>query len=61
MLRIRKNQGGDLRHPLDIQKAKMWGGAMMIMLVVAVMTVEGETFNIDMPETVNNDLVRLGR
>ena len=31
------------------------------MLVVAVMTVEGEVFKIDMPETVNNDLARLGR
>ena len=38
----------------------MWVGVMM-MLVVAVMTVEGETFNIDQPDTVNNDLVRLGR
>ena len=38
----------------------MWAG-VMLMLVVAVMTVEGETFNIDLPETVNNDLARLGR
>ena len=38
----------------------MWVG-VIIMLVVAVMTVEGETFNIDQPDTVNNDLVRLGR
>ena len=34
---------------------------MIVLLVVAVITVEGETFNIDLPETVNNDLARLGR
>ena len=38
-----------LRHP---QTGKMWGG-LVVMLVVAVVTVEGET--------VNNDLARLGR
>ena len=39
----------------------MWVGVMMMLVVVVVMTVEGETFNIDQPDTVNNDLVRLGR
>ena len=31
------------------------------MLLVAVMAAEGEVFKIDMPETANNDLARLGR
>ena len=60
MLRIRKNQERVLRHLLHLYNVKMWGGAI-VMLVVTVMTVEGETFNIELPETGNNDLARLGR
>ena len=52
LLRIRANQGGALRHLLGPCKGIMRVGVMM-MLVVAVMKVEGET--------VNNDLARLGR
>ena len=41
--------------------ANMWGGVIKLMLVTLV-AVEGETIeNIDLKETINNDLTRLGR
>ena len=41
--------------------ANMWGGVVTLMLV-ALVAVEGETIkNIDLEETINNDLTRLGR
>ena len=41
--------------------ANMWGGVIKLMLV-ALVAVEGDTIeNIDLKETINNDLTRLGR